>query len=158
MIRFLIAAGGLCVLLQDQANPSGPVAAQPRPGDKHAAHFLKCAEECNNCQRACDSCATHCGQLLAQGKKEHFATLQTCQDCSTFCSAAAAIAARQGPFADLICKACADACVRCAKECDKHAEHDAQMKQCAEACRKCEQACRAMLTHVSAARTAERQN
>jgi len=123
-----------------------------RPSDKHMAAFRKCAEECNRCQVECDACAAHCAHLLAQGKKEHLTTLRTCQDCATFCSAAACIVARHGPFSDSICKSCAEACARCGKECDKHSD-DAEMKRCAQVCRQCEQACREMLTHVNAKAT-----
>ena len=104
-----------------------------------------CAKACNDCQRACDACATHCAQLAAQGMKEHFRSLQSCRDCATVCTAAAHIVARRGPFIDLICQACAEACARCGKICAEHAAHDQTMKQCAEECRRCEQACREML-------------
>jgi hypothetical protein len=87
--------------------------------------------------------------LLSQGKKEHATTLRTCEDCADHCGSAARITARQGPFADLICTACAQACARCGKECEKFPE-DAHMKKCAEECRKCEKACREMLKHTDA--------
>lgn len=122
--------------------------AQKPAHDGHHAHYDKCAKECNDCQRACDSCATHCAMLLAQGKKEHLHTLQTCQDCSSYCIAAATIVARRGPFSDIICKSCEEACARCAKACEKHPD-DPHMKQCAEACRKCEKACREMVRHIA---------
>jgi len=153
MRKGFILASSLGLLLFGAVNQQG--AGQGQPAEKHAAHFLKCAEECNKCQQACDSCATHCAKLLAQGKKHHLVTLQTCLDCSVHCSAAATIVARQGPFSDTICKACAEACARCAKECEKH-DDDATMKQCAAACRSCERACRDMLTHVSGTKPTER--
>jgi hypothetical protein len=115
--------------------------------DHHGEAFEKCARECSDCQRACDSCAAHCARMIAEGKKEHLKTLGTCQDCATHCSAAACIVSRQGPFSDLICQACAEACARCGKACEAHPE-DAHMKKCAEECRKCEKACREMLKHV----------
>jgi hypothetical protein len=87
--------------------------------------------------------------MVAQGKKEHQTTLRTCLDCATHCSAAAQITARRGPFSDLICKACAEACAKCGKECAKFSE-DEHMKKCADECRRCEKACREMLTHLSA--------
>ncbi|HWG44496.1 MAG TPA: four-helix bundle copper-binding protein [Gemmataceae bacterium] len=118
--------------------------------DHHAQAFDQCAKACGDCARACDSCAHHCAHMLAQGKKEHLKTLQTCQDCASHCSAAACITARKGPFSDLICTACAEACARCGKECEKFPE-DAHMKQCAQECRKCEKACREMLKHTGAA-------
>ena len=146
-----LTMSSLFAILVGLAGPTWPVAVQARSGDGHSGHNMKCAEECSNCQRACDSCATHCVHLLTQGKKEHAVTLRTCQDCATHCSAAASIVARDGPFSDLICKACADACARCGKECKKY--DDTHMKRCADACQKCEQACREMLTHVGAATT-----
>jgi hypothetical protein len=110
----------------------------------HDAGFDKCADACSDCQRACDSCAHHCAMMLAEGKKEHLMTLQTCQDCADICAAASQIVSRGGPFADLICMGCADACARCGKQCEQHAG-DKHMTRCAEECRKCETACREML-------------
>jgi hypothetical protein len=122
--------------------------------EHHGEHYDKCAKACSDCQRACDSCASHCGKILTEGKKDHHKSLQTCQDCATHCSAAASIVSRKGPFADLICKACVEACSRCAEECEKFAE-DLHMKKCAEECRKCEKACREMLKHTDT-RTSEK--
>ncbi len=121
-------------------------------GGLHAHHemFERCAKACNDCQRICDACGTHCAHLIAQGKKEHLKTLRTCQDCASFCATASQIVARGGPFADLICTSCAEACVRCGKACEEH-RSDMMMRQCAEECRRCEQACREMLKHLGGA-------
>jgi hypothetical protein len=113
----------------------------------HGDIYDKCAKACGDCQRACDSCSTHCAHLVASGKKEHLKTLRTCQDCATHCSAAASIVARKGPFSNLICRACAEACARCGKACEAFPD-DKHMKMCAEECRKCEKACREMLKHT----------
>ena len=40
----------------------------------------ECAKACSDCQRACDLCATHCANLLADGKKEHLSCLMHCRD------------------------------------------------------------------------------
>lgn len=114
-------------------------------GDHHHDLNDKCARACNDCQRICDACSTHCAKLVANGKKDHLTTLRTCQDCATHCSAAATIVSRNGPFSDLICTACAEACQKCGKACEKF--DDKMMKQCAEECFKCEKACREMLKH-----------
>lgn len=106
--------------------------------------MMACARACSDCQRACDSCSTHCAHMLHEGKKPHFVSLTHCQDCATVCSAASEIVARGGPFSNMICTACADACGRCAKECEKFLD-DAHMKECAQECRKCEKACRDMV-------------
>ena len=51
---------------------------------KSSAHDA-CAKACFHCERLCESCATHCAHLLAQGKKEHTRTLATCRDCAKAC-------------------------------------------------------------------------
>ncbi len=113
----------------------------------HNDHYMQCAKACDDCGRICDACSAHCAKLVADGKKEHLTTLQTCADCATACKAASCIVARKGPFSDIICTACADACKRCGDACEKFKD-DPMMKQCADECRKCEKACREMLTHV----------
>jgi hypothetical protein len=148
---FIVGSFGVVALALVGANIPAVGQVQRAGGEKHA-HFMKCAEECNNCQRICEACAAHCAHLMEQGKKEHHHTMQTCQDCATHCSAAASITARHGPFSDTICKACMEACARCAKECERHSS-DAEMKRCAEECRRCEQVCRDM---IGGAKTTER--
>jgi hypothetical protein len=119
-------------------------------GHRHHDEAMRaCAQACSACQHECDACGTHCAHLVSKGNSEHLTTLMTCQDCADFCASAAQIVARGGPFADLICASCADACARCEKECDKFKE-DKFMQRCAEECRKCEKACRTMLKHLHA--------
>lgn len=113
----------------------------------HAGHFMDCAKACHACARECDACSTHCAKLIAEGKKEHLATLRSCQDCAAVCATAAAITARKGPYSEQICKACEEVCKRCAEACEKFKD-DKMMRQCAEECRRCEKACREMLKHA----------
>lgn len=121
--------------------------------DEHSSHghshdaMSECAEECSECARECSSCAKHCAMMIAQGKKEHAKTLATCLDCADICNVAANIVSRSGPFDDLICKACADACAKCGKACEGFPK-DKHMARCARACRECEKECRNMLKHV----------
>lgn len=116
-------------------------------GVKPSKHHLECAEACNECQEICDQCVAHCAAMLRDGKKEHLETLRTCQDCAEVCAAAARIVAQGGPFSDLICQACADACNRCGKACQQFKD-DKLMQACAEECFECEKECRAMLKHL----------
>lgn len=141
MFRTLSVAATLVVL-------SFVTAADPPAAHKHDDHFMQCAKACDDCARECDACSTHCAKMVADGKKEHLTTLHTCQDCATFCRAASGIAARKGPFAGLMCTACADACKRCGDECEKFKD-DPMMKACADECRKCEKACRDMVRHTA---------
>lgn len=129
-----------------------PVAGQtkipipiPKPGvDPEMPFFRVCAEACDDCARICETCSAHCARLVAEGTKEHLRTLRTCQDCAAICTAAGRVTAKDGPMADLICTACADACKRCGDACEKHAA-DPLMKQCTDECRQCEKACRDMI-------------
>lgn len=124
--------------------------AKPEAVGHHAEHdemLQACAKACSDCQRACDTCATHCAHLMAEGKKEHLTSLMTCRDCATICAAAAQIVAGGGPFSAIICDSCAAACVDCAKMCATYPD-DKHMQVCADECRKCEKACRAMLKHL----------
>jgi hypothetical protein len=145
-----LAVLGVQGIAQQRDRSQGKQQNLQTPAGAHTAHseaLDHCAKVCNDCQRSCDACATHCAHLVAQGKNEHLRTLQTCQDCATLCVAAAQIVARQGPFTDLVCRSCAEACARCGKACEEHSS-DKMMKSCAEECRRCEQACREMLQHI----------
>lgn len=139
----------LAFLLVPVAALSVAADATPTPAvpADHDEPMMACAKACDDCGRMCDACGAHCAKLVAGGKREHLKTLQTCQDCATVCQAASCVVARKGPFADLICTACADACKRCGEACEAFKD-EPMMKRCAEECRKCETACREMLKHV----------
>lgn len=148
MTRLTLFASALTGLLAlSGATPADDKKA-PAGGDKHAAMFAECAKACDDCARKCDECAAHCAKLIAGGDKHHLATLKTCQDCAAICRAASSIVSKQGPFSDIICTACADACKKCGDACEKHGGDDPMMKACAAECRKCEKACREMLKHT----------
>jgi hypothetical protein len=122
---------------------------EDKKADPHHGAFMDCAKACDDCARMCDACSGHCSLQIAAGKKEHLATLWTCRDCATLCRAAATITAHQGPYSDLACIACADACKRCGDSCEKFKD-DEMMKKCADECRRCEKSCREMLKHTGA--------
>lgn len=130
---------------------SGLQAQDKKEHPEHDDMLMSCGKACSDCQRLCDMCATHCSHLLATGKKEHAATLATCQDCGDYCAAAARIVSRGGPFASLVCEGCAEACGKCAKQCEQFPD-DKHMKMCAEECRRCEKACREMAKHAGHSR------
>jgi hypothetical protein len=111
----------------------------------HGGAANDCAAACADCQRSCDSCAEHCLKLVAEGNKRHQQTLQTCLDCAEICAAADRIVSRSGPFSDTICRACAEACKRCATACEQFPD-DEHMAQCANECGKCQRACESMLS------------
>jgi hypothetical protein len=135
----LAVAGTYAPAEDKKAAPPSATGVDPR-----MTQFLECARACQDCARVCDMCGAHCARMIADGKKEHLITLAACADCASVCTSAAGVTARNGPFSDLICTACADACKRCGDACEKHGT-DAIMKQCADECRRCEKACRDML-------------
>lgn len=130
-------AAGVSSTAQPKIQSSGPDKVDPG-----MPFFLICAKECDDCARSCELSAGHCVQMLADGKQEVLATLRACQDCAVICSATSRIVAKDGPFVDLVCPSCAEACKRCAALCEKSG--DPIIKKCAEDCRKCEKACRDM--------------
>lgn len=136
---------GLAGLVALAAVSTLVLAAEDQSADRKDSHD-RCAKACNDCQRICDACATHCAHMIAKGKKEHLETLQTCRDCASFCAAAAQIVARHGPMATLICQGCAEACERCGQACEKHGDSE-MMKRCAEECKRCARECRDMVKH-----------
>ena len=152
--RWMVVVALLAVLgMAPTARTAEPKAEDAKPAVKgehseHDAMFVACAKACSDCQRACDMCKTHCGHMLAEGKKEHKMTLASCQDCATCCAAASQIVASGGPYSATICIACADCCSKCVKECEKMPD-DIHMKMCAEECRKCEKACTDMVKHAA---------
>ncbi len=91
----------------------------------------------------CNHCATHCANLLADGKKEHLSCLMHCRDCATCCAACSQVCASGGPLSAVMADCCAKCCDHCAKACEAF-PNDMHMKSCAEECRKCEKSCKAI--------------
>jgi hypothetical protein len=150
--RRQFAAAGLSAVgvaaLQRSSSAQQPALAEKHTGhDGHHSMFAACAQACSDCQRECDSCASHCAHMLQDGKKQHLDTLMNCRDCAVVCSAASQITASSGPLSSIICKSCAEACAACATACEKFPD-DEHMKKCAQECRTCEKACKEMLQHV----------
>lgn len=169
--RHVAAATAVVVLLawgileaQERAGGTVKREAQNRASatanaeSSHASHgrsMEACAAACADCQRSCDSCAAHCLSMVADGHKDHRQTLQTCLDCADICAAADRIVSRSGPFSDAICRACAEACDRCAKACEQFPD-DEHMAKCAKECRKCQRACEEMIDgHPQAGRSGQ---
>jgi hypothetical protein len=123
------------------------IAEEPKVAPPHhhiTAEMEACARACAHCAKECESCLNHCTQMLADGKKEHLATVRSCNDCGDICAMAGKLIARDGAFANLMCVACAKACDGCGAECAKF-PNDEHMTVCAKACKECATACREMV-------------
>ncbi len=150
-----IGMGVLGLALLALVGPAGvPTRAEDAAEKASHAHgyFDVCAKACADCQLQCDSCHHHCAHLVAEGKKDHFATMRLCNDCAAVCAVSARIASGHGPLSVTICESCAKACDICGAACEKHPS-DEHMVKCAKACRDCAKACRDMIQHAGHAST-----
>jgi len=137
---FSVAAMALAVL-------SGGAAAFPVANSEdnpHAAHMLKCAAMCADCQVQCDACFHHCASLVTEGKKEHAISMNCCVDCADCCNLCATLCARQSAMSAHALECCVKCCEQCAAACEKFPE-DKQMAACAKSCRNCAKECAAMV-------------
>jgi hypothetical protein len=114
------------------------------PADDLAAAI----EACFDCAQTCTACADAC---LAE---EDVAAMRRCiatdLNCADLCYATGRILSRQTEYDGLVTQrtleACIRACVTCAEECEKHADHHKHCALCAEACRACAAACTQLLS------------
>lgn len=109
----------------------------------HAAHMMKCAKTCADCQLQCDGCFHHCASLLEDGKKDHAKAMKLCVDCAECCKLCATLCARQSDLAGPAAECCAKCCEKCAAACEKFAD-DERLADCAKSCRDCAKECVAM--------------
>jgi hypothetical protein len=132
-------------------SPLATVVKAEDPHMKHAEHFMQCAKACVECQLQCDLCFKHCLTLLAEGKKDHARTVQSCVDCADHCKLAATLSSRMSPYAGFACEGCAKSCDDCATLCEKFPD-DKHMAACAKSCRDCAKSCREMTKHTMASK------
>ena len=104
----------------------------------------QCIENCLKCHQLCEQLIPHClekGGMHAQ--REHIQILSTCAD---ICRTSAQFMMWGSELHSRVCGICADACIKCAEDCEQMKE-DKAMQLCAEACRKCAESCQKMATH-----------
>ncbi len=139
-------AAGLALVVKKSEGSDGP------SGDddpKHAAMKKSCCDACGDCAVACNKAFHHCLEQASAGKPRHAKMAQTVADCAAFCALSAEMISRQSMMMILSCRACADACLRCAQECQIF-DTDIDMKICSDACQRCEESCRNMVKTMSA--------
>jgi hypothetical protein len=147
-----VAAGAAGVALAARS-----ASAQNPAGTDHPEHdvmWKTCANTCGDCAKACNSAFHHCLTQAALAKGHHSRMAQTVADCAAFCALSAEMLSRKSTFAVLSCGACADACKRCAQECESF-DTDLEMKACQQDCLRCEESCRKMIQSAGEARTGE---
>jgi hypothetical protein len=102
--------------------------------------YQSCIDACLRCANACDNCAASCLQeadvtMMAK-------CIQLDIECSHVCKTAAVLMNLESNHANALCQLCADVCIACAEECEKH-DHD-HCRLCAAVCRECADKCMSM--------------
>lgn len=136
---FLVAA--------DRTDAAVPGSREDDP--HHAAMLKSCGSVCGECNDACNKGFHHCIGQSARGKMPYAKMAQTLIDCTAFCALSAELISRGSAMMVISCQACADACRRCAQECETF-DTDLDMKICLDACKRCEESCRHMVKTMAA--------
>ena len=112
-----------------------------------ASTLAQCIDACSDCAQACSACADAC---LGEDSVTHLRRCITLDlNCADICAATGRILSRQTSYdaamSETALRACRDACIRCAEECEEHADMHEHCRVCAEVCRRCANACDALL-------------
>mgnify|MGYP000589590815 CR=1 FL=1 len=97
----------------------------------------KILKELNACAALCNICYYNC--LAEEDVKMMSRCIQLDRDCADICLLTASYFARGSENVEKIVALCADICLQCAEECEKH--HHDHCKKCAIACRTCYDMC-----------------
>jgi hypothetical protein len=135
-----------------------PPGRRARRGTKGA---LVTHDRLRDCIDACEECADECEHCAAACLHEHdVKALANCirlnRDCADVCRLAAALMARNSPFAEELCDFCADVCDACGAECERHEMEHCRL--CAAACRACAEECRRMASGIAGDRASGTQH
>ena len=108
------------------------------------AQHLECVRACQEAISASQICIDACREDNPQAMARCIALAL---DCSDLCALTANAIARKSEHLDAICALCAQACLACNEECQRHANIHCQ--RCAEASYYCAEACHhIMQSHV----------
>jgi hypothetical protein len=103
--------------------------------------YQSCIEACSQCEIACEQCATAC--MKEPNAHEMIACIRLDLECAAICRASIQIMNLESNHANAVCQVCADICIACAEECEKH-EHE-HCRKCAKMCRDCAAECMSMV-------------
>jgi len=102
--------------------------------------WKSCIDACLKCASICNHCAISCTQ--EDDVKMMARCIELDMQCAAICYSAAQLMSMGSPFAQDICRICADICQQCGEECSNH--HTQHCKECADACKACAEECRRM--------------
>ena len=104
-----------------------------------SAAMRQCIEQCLHCHATCLETIAHC--LKMGGKHAEAGHIATMQDCALMCITSVELMTRESQFHHDVCMLCAEACRKCADDCERVDANDAMMQECAAECHSCADAC-----------------
>jgi hypothetical protein len=151
LIGSAVAGATGVALVAGRASAQNPAAADH---SEHDTMWSTCGDTCGDCAKACNKAFHHCITQAGLAKGQHSRMAQTVADCAAFCALSAEMLARHSAFAYFSCGACADACKRCAQECESF-DTDLELKSCQQECLRCAESCRKMVQAGGSGRSNE---
>lgn len=135
--ELLIAGAGLVTA----GALAAPAVAQRHRMEGMAMSLADCVEDCVASHRMCLETAAYAAKQGGALATAPLIAMLT--DCAELCQTTANSMLRESALHRIICRACAEACERCAQECLGHGK-DEQMARCSATCRQCGASCRMM--------------
>lgn len=100
-----------------------------------------CIRQCMECHRVCLETMQYC--LTQGGHHAEHSHIRLMSDCVEICQTSANFMIRGSDLHGHTCRACAEVCDACAKDCASMGD-DPRMKSCADTCHRCAEECRKM--------------
>ena len=121
------------VALAGLAAPFAGSALAKTGHEHHGQHHPELTKLALDCVGLGEACVAHCIKVLGTGDTSLTDCLITVNAMLPMCAALARFAASDAKRLKELAAVCIDVCDDCAKECEKHTEHE-ECKACGEAC------------------------
>lgn len=128
-------------LLAAGASSQAMASDRPTQSMTMAMPMKDCIDLCTASHRICLETANHLASAIGIAAPPLLIALLN--DCAEVCQSTANSMIRKSALHPILCRSCAEACERCASECDQQTA-DRQLAICAAACRRCASGCREM--------------
>ena len=106
--------------------------------------FQPLIEAAGTCIQKGEACLSHCLMLLGDGDKEMAACAKSVNEMMAICRSLESLASQGSRYAMALAKVAMDSCKSCEDECRKHENKHAECKACAESCADCFKQCKAL--------------
>lgn len=107
----------------------------------HGAKNQTLVDSASDCVKTGEACINHCLDLLAQGDKEMAACAKSVNEMLGVCAALQRLATVDSKFLPKFAKVAGEMCEACENECRKHEKKHAECKACADSCAVCLKEC-----------------